>query len=105
MSNTRRAPDHSPLSQERYMSSPEYAELRGLSGNAVARKAAYLANARKKSLLFWLQAMSLRPGGLSQLADDFLKAARDQIVTPTLWKHRIGDDECYPPKLARQIDA
>lgn len=103
--STRKAPDNSPLSQERYMSSPEYAELRGLSGNAVARKAAYLAHPRKRDLLFWLQAMSLRPGGLPKLADELIEAHGAQIGTPTLLRHPLRDDACYPPKLARQIDA
>jgi hypothetical protein len=105
MSTTRRAPDNSPLSQERYMSSVEYAELRGLSGNAVARKAAYLAHPRKKSLLFWLQAMSLRDGGLPKLAREFIAASMDRIGTPTLLRQKLRDGKsAYPPNVARQID-
>lgn len=105
MSTTRKAPDNMPLSQERYMSSPEYAELRGLSGNAVAQKAAYLEHPRKKSLLFWLQAMSLRPGGLPKLAREFLQHFEDRIGTPTMLSNKVRGEQRYPAKLARQIDA
>ena len=35
--STRRANPNAPLSQERYMSSPEFAELRAISGTAVAK--------------------------------------------------------------------
>jgi len=87
------------------MSSPEYLELRGLSGNAVCRKAAYLEHPRKKSLLFWLQAMSLHEGGLRKLAREFIAAFADRIGTPTLLSHKLRDDKmCYPPAIARQID-
>src|SRR5438309_11122533 len=88
MSNTRQSRDGAPLSQERWMSSPEFAELRGIQGGAVAAKAATLLNPRKRSLLFFLQSMSLRPGGLPQFAKDFLAMVPERLGSPTM--HRIG---------------
>jgi hypothetical protein len=85
---TRQAPDNSPLSQERYMSSPEYAELRGVSGTAVAARAAILDDPEKRRLIWWLQAKSLEPGGLKQIARDLLAQYPDRLGTRTM--HKLG---------------
>jgi predicted ATPase with chaperone activity len=67
MSSTRRADPNAPLSQERYMSSLEFADLRAISGTAVARRCALLASPAKRHLLWFIQAMSLAEGGLKKL--------------------------------------
>src|SRR6266851_2841375 len=59
MSSTRHAPEGSVIAYEKYMSSPEYAEMRGIPGTAVAAKAQLYSEARKRSLLFFLQSLSL----------------------------------------------
>jgi hypothetical protein len=68
MSSTRRAPQGSAISYERYMSSPEFARLRGIPGTAVAAKAQLYPDARKRNLLFFLQSVSLKGGGLRFVA-------------------------------------
>ncbi|MGI8480687.1 MAG: AAA family ATPase [Chthoniobacterales bacterium] len=101
--NTRYASEGAPISFERYMSSPEYAELRGIPGTAVAAKAQLYSDSRKRSLLFFLQSLSLREGGLRRIAQRLLKT----------FPKRVGDlhsceDElahllvelCINPKLA-----
>jgi len=72
--STRRAPAGEPISFEKYMSSPAYAELRGVDGIAATAKGSMLADERQRSLLFFIQAMSLRPGGISKFATDFVSA-------------------------------
>ena len=80
MSSTRHADDDSPLNQERYMSSPEYAELRGVNGIAATAKASLNVSARKRSLLFFLQSLSLEKGGLrEQVAKPLLKMFPDRV--------------------------
>ncbi len=74
MSSTRHALQGSAVSFERYMSSPEYAEMRGIPGTAVAAKAQLYAEARKRSLLFFLQSLSLKHGGLRKVAHDLIAA-------------------------------
>ena len=74
MSSTRHAPQGAAVSFERYMSSPEYAEMRGIPGTAVAAKAQLYNEARKRSLLFFLQSLSLKHGGLRKIARDLLEA-------------------------------
>ena len=49
--STRRADPNAPLSQERYMSSPEFAELRAISGTAVAKRCALLVSPGRGSAL------------------------------------------------------
>ena len=71
MSSTRHATQGAPTSYERYMSSPEFAELRGIPGTAVAAKAQLYTDARKRNLLFFLQSLSLKEGGLRRMAQTF----------------------------------
>jgi len=73
MSSTRHAPQGSAVSYERYMSSPEYAELRGIPGTAVAAKAQLCTDTRKRSLLFFLHALSIKEGGLRFVTRALLK--------------------------------
>src|SRR5260370_10704204 len=68
MSSTRHAPEGAPISFERYMSSPHYAELRGIPGTAVAAKAQLYSDPCKRSLLFFLQSLSLKESGLRGVA-------------------------------------
>jgi len=66
------------------MSSPEYAELRGVMGNAVTAKASILTSPRKRSLLFFLQALSLEPGGLRTVAEKIFEMFPERIGTPSM---------------------
>src|ERR1035438_2722658 len=83
MSSTRRADPDAPLSQERYMSSPEFADLRAISGTAVARRCALLASPGKRQLLWFIQGLSLTEGGLNQLARELLSMFPDRLVLPS----------------------
>src|SRR5258706_9337735 len=103
MSSTRHAAAGSPLSQERYMSSPEYLELRGISGSAVTVKAALLGHPAKRSLLFFLQAMSLQPGGLQKFTRDFLEMFSDRIGTPAMHKAGMRSGQNYDKKTIETI--
>lgn len=82
MSSTRRAPQGSAISYERYMSSPEFAQLRGIPGTAVAAKAQLCIDARKRSLLFFLQSLSIKEGGLRLVARALLERLPSFEVEP-----------------------
>ncbi len=88
MSSTRHAKPGAPLSQERYMSSPEFAEVQGVNGVAVTAKARLCLDPADKRLLFWLQAMSLREGGVPRMVRELLELFPERIGTPTM--HRLG---------------
>jgi hypothetical protein len=83
---TRRADPGAPLSQERYMSSPEFVELRAISGRAVAMRSAVLASPAKRQLLWWIQGMSLTEGGIRQLAKDMVKLFPKRLLPVDAWK-------------------
>jgi hypothetical protein len=100
VSNTRYAPDGVPISFERYMSSPAYAELRGIPGTAVAAKAQLYTDARKRSLLFFIQALSLKEGGLRRVARTLLEKL------PTYCEEELTDllvEFCINPKAVIQF--
>lgn len=103
MSSTRYAKPGSGLVQSRYASSPEYTELRGLNGNLISCKAALLSDPRKRSLLFFLQAMSMRPGGLPEFAKQFLAAFPERFGTPTMHRAGLKSVRIYSAKVAAEI--
>lgn len=96
MSSTRYAPQGSAISYERYMSSPEYAQLRGIPGTAVAAKAQLHTDARERSLLFFLQALSLKEGGLRSVARVLLKSL-PSLTEESLTKFLV--ELCINPKV------
>ena len=99
MSSTRLAPEGSPISYEKYMSSPEFAEMRGIPGTVVAAKAQLYLNAHKRSLLFFLQSLSLKEGGLHRIAQNLaqtVSGSADEL------RHLLMD-LCINPKLVVQF--
>ena len=105
MSSTRHALANAPLSQGKYLSSPEYAELRGLSGTAVAAKAALMEQPGIRSLLWFLQALSLETGGLKKVARDLLAMFPDRLGSPTMHARGITPGESYGAADVRKIRA
>ena len=85
---TRTADPDTPLSQERYMSSREFTELRGVSGVAVAARASILTNVENRKLIWFLQGMSIKEGGLKKIANDLLAMFPERIGTPKM--HKLG---------------
>ncbi|MDE2020803.1 MAG: hypothetical protein KGJ13_10740, partial [Patescibacteria group bacterium] len=69
-----------PLSQERYMSSREFAELHGISGVAVSARAAILLHAAKRNLIWFIQGLSLVEGGLRRLAKELVEMFPKRLV-------------------------
>lgn len=82
---TRRAKNPGePISQARYMSSPEFAEMHGLNAIPVKEKAAITLDARCKRLLWFLQGRSLGPGGIRGVADELLAMFPERLGTPSM---------------------
>lgn len=98
MSSTRHAPAEAPLNQERYMSSPEFAELRGISGTAAAAKAALLDDPAKRSLLLFLQSVWHRG-----IAAEILETVPEFIGTPTMRKIGMKAGQVYNADQVRVI--
>jgi AAA domain len=77
MSNTRYADPGSPLRQERFASSAEFD--RGLLGNLVAKRCELLERPEDRNLIWWLQLLSWKPGGLRKIAADLIARFPDRI--------------------------
>jgi len=88
--STRHAKPNAPLSHMRYMSSPEFVESRAVSASAVAQRCALLISPAKRQLIWFVQGISVRDGGLKRLAGEILKAFPERLGTPEM--HRIGTD-------------
>jgi len=94
-----------PLSQERYMSSNEFAELRGISGVAVSARAAVLISAAKRDLVWSIQGWSLAGGGLKRVSRELVKlfpkrCCEDSVLrdlSPTLEEFLV--DLCINPRI------
>jgi hypothetical protein len=79
---TRRVDESSEhAAQERFMSSTEYVARRGVLANAVAAKAQLYRSAAHRSLLFFLQGLSMDNGGLRAVARELFDMFPDRIVT------------------------
>ena len=96
MSSTRHAPEGSAIAYEKYMSSPEYAALRGIPGTAVAAKAQLCTESRERSLLFFLHALSIKEGGLRSVPRALLKSL-PSFTEESLTKFLV--ELCINPKL------
>ncbi len=96
MSNTRHS-QTGRLADERYMSSEAMVEQRGLSGIAVASRVFLLDNPAQRSLAWFIQAMSMREGGLGRFAVDFLAAHPNGFPHPFAGKARDGG--VYPQQI------
>jgi hypothetical protein len=103
VSNTRRAAVGAPLAQERYLSSPEFAEQRPVNGVALAARAALLTDPAQRSLLWWIQARSMEAGGLRKLAERLVTSFPDRVGTATMRANPLPCGGRWPQKVFETI--
>ncbi len=103
--STRRRTEGSAPAVNGYMSSPVYASARGIGGTEATAKASMLLSARCRCLIFFLQALSWRKGGLRKVADDVIALFPERIGTPTMHRLGVKPGRVYSEKDARQIKA
>lgn len=104
MSSTRRADPDAPLSQERYMSSPEFAELNPIVGTAVAKRVSVLKDAAERELILFVQGWSVQIGSPEALASELLAMFPERVGTRTM--HKLGDArKQYTSAEACEIEA
>lgn len=93
---TRHAAEYNPLAYERHLSSPIYSDRRPIPANIVAEKAIGYRSPDDRSLLFFLQALSVKEGGLRAAAADLMERfpnvldERVNASPPRLLKNSIG---------------
>jgi len=76
------------------MSSPEFAALRPIPGNAVLSKAVLYTDPKVRELAFFLQAMSMQSGGLMTVAEQLVK----------WFPERCHEEDSYEANLLRLAD-
>jgi hypothetical protein len=86
MSSTRRVKQGMRREQNGWASAPEFDDLRGLSGTAVALKAELFDDPKTKTLLYFLQGVSLLPGGVRRIASELIEMFPERIGSPTMIK-------------------
>jgi hypothetical protein len=101
MSSTRHAPTGAPISFERYMSAPEFADTRGIPGTAVAAKAQLYSEPQQRSLLFFLQSFSLKESGLRRVAQTLSKTFSG--TEEELSRYLV--ELCINPKLSLRAES
>jgi hypothetical protein len=99
--STRHAHEGAPFSYERYMSSMEFAESRGIPGSAVAAKAALYPDPKSRSLLFFLQSLSVQEGGMQNVAERILSSVHFKGPIPKNCKRlaHLLVETCINPAL------
>lgn len=93
--STRRASSPTAFSYEKFMSAPELAELRALPGNLIAAKTQLYPDKCHRELLLWLQAVSLNPGGIKQLARDIVSKFPHCLGTFTMHQCGVKQNAIY----------
>jgi len=96
--------------QEGLASDPVYAAAQGIQGTIATKKAGILTSQRARSLVFFLQALSLpelagrpNPGGLKRWVREFLNELPERLGTPSMHKHGMKPGQVYNAALVRAV--
>jgi len=110
MSSTRHVSSGSSRRQNGLASDPVYAAAQGIQGTIATKKAGILASARARSLVFFLQALSLpelagrpNPGGLQKWVREFLSQYSDRVGTPSMHAFGMKPGQIYKADQVRRI--
>lgn len=101
--STRRAAADAPLHDNRYMSDPDFVEMRGISGNSVAAKAALISEKKRRELIFFLQSLTVEQRGAHTLAADLLKKYPARIGTLSMHDFGIKPGQRYNAEQVRAV--
>ncbi len=104
MSNTRHQnPEERRFRQDAFASSAEYE--RGVLGNLVAARCHKLSDPDEIAMLWWLQQISWREGGMERFAAEFLEANRARIGTPSMHRFGTKGGQIYTAAQVRAVRA
>ena len=104
MSNTRhQSPEERQFRQDAFASSPEYE--RGVLGNLVASRCQKLSDPEEIAMLWWLQQISWRDGGLERFAAEFFEANHASIGTRSMFQYGMKEGQIYTRAQVRKVRA
>jgi hypothetical protein len=101
MSSTRRTNTPEIFRQERFASSPEFE--RGLMANIVARRCTVLERAEDRELVWSLQLLSHRAGGIKKFAADLMAAFPDKLASNSMRKFGMKPGQIYSADQVRIV--
>jgi DNA transposition AAA+ family ATPase len=76
---------------------------RGLLANLVALRCGVLSDPEEITMLWWLQQISWREGGIEQFAERFLEANQDRIGTRSMHKFGMAKGQIYTAEQVRIV--
>lgn len=101
MPTRRQDPASWQFRQDAFASSADFEQ--GILGNLVATRCQKLTDPEVISMLWWLQQVSWRTGGLEKLAADFLQANSHLIGTPSMHRFGMNAGQVYTAEQVRAI--
>jgi hypothetical protein len=101
MPTRRQNPDEHQFRQDAFASSADFE--RGVLGNLVAARCQRIADARVIAVLWWLQQVSWRDGGLDKLAEDFLTENAHLVGTPAMHRFGMQSGQIYSSAQVKEV--
>ena len=101
MSSTRRTNTPGIVKQERFASSPEFE--RGLMANLVAKRCSVLESAADRQLIWAMQLLSHRAGGLKKLATDLMAFFPERLASDSMQKFGMKPGQVYSAEQVRIV--
>ncbi len=101
MPTRRQNPDDPQFRQSAFASSVDFE--RGVLGNLVAARCQRLTDPSVIAVLWWLQQVSWRDGGLEKLSADFLQENAHLIGTRSMHRFGVRSGQVYSPAQVRAV--
>jgi hypothetical protein len=101
MPTRRQSPDAREFRQNAFSSSAEYE--RGILGNLVAARCHKLTDRDEIAMLWWLQQISWREGGIEKFAAELLAANSTKIGTPSMFRFGFAPGQIYSSAQVRTV--
>jgi DNA transposition AAA+ family ATPase len=101
MPTRRQDPETKTFRQGAFASSAEHE--RGILGNLVAARCHKLTDPEEIAMIWWLQQVSWRDGGLEKFAADFLSHNRAKVGTRSMFKLGCGPGRIYSAAEVRLV--
>src|SRR5215472_3298965 len=93
MSSTRHAKPGSRFRQDKFSSSPEFET--GLIANLVARRCSILDDPEEREIVWFLQLLSHRQGGIEKVARELAEQFKDRVGTLQMMKYGTKPGQVY----------
>lgn len=101
MSSTRKSRDNFAYHQNRYASSPEFG--RGLLGNLVAKRCDLIESRADRELVWFIQCLSHREGGVAGLAEKLLEKNANKIQTEEMAQMKLKAGKICAAEQVKKI--